>query len=243
LWDAVLENGLDSLFIAANDEEQRLRKDGTQTKRAILDAAEQLVLRRGFAASSVDDVIAAAGVTKGAFFHHFRTKAELGQALVERFARRDRAHLERNLERAERLASDPLMQILLLVGLFEEDIESLGSEIPACLFACYIYEAQLFDERTLDIVAKGLLAWRDLLRPKFEAAIRNCVPQRLASPDELADQLLAIIEGAMILGRSHRDPKLLPRQLRQYRNYLELMFARWKPATAPAELAASEVLP
>jgi TetR/AcrR family transcriptional regulator, transcriptional repressor for nem operon len=221
-----------------------LGKDGTQTKRAILDAAERLVFRRGFAASSVDDVIAAAGVTKGAFFHHFRTKSDLGHALVERFARRDRAHLERSLERAERLASDPLMQLLVLVGLFEEDIASLGSEIPACLFACYLYEAQLFDERTLDIVAKGLLAWRDLLRPKFEAAIRNCQPQRLASPDELADQLLAIIEGAMILGRSHRDPTLLPRQLRQYRNYLELLFAKWRPAiAAPAELAASEVLP
>lgn len=126
----MLENGPDGLFIAEGDEERRLGKDGTQTKRAILDAAEQLVFRRGFAASSVDDVIAAAGVTKGAFFHHFPTKAELGQALVERFARRDRAHLERNLARAERLAGDPLMQLLLLVGLFEEDIESLGSEIP-----------------------------------------------------------------------------------------------------------------
>jgi TetR/AcrR family transcriptional regulator, transcriptional repressor for nem operon len=237
----VLENGPDGLFIAEGDEERRLGKDGTQTKRAILDAAEQLVFRRGFAASSVDDVIAAAGVTKGAFFHHFRTKAELGQALVERFARRDRAHLERNLARAERLAGDPLMQLLLLVGLFEEDIESLGSEIPGCLFACYIYEAQLFDARTLDIVAKGLLAWRDLLRPKFEAAIRNCEPQRLVTPDELADQLLATIEGAMILGRSHRDPTLLPRQLRQYRNYLELLFARWMPAKAvPNDLALAD---
>ena len=84
-------------------------------------------------------------------------------------------------------------------------------------------------------------AWRDLLRPKFEAAIRNCEPQRLVTPDELADQLLATIEGGMILGRSHRDPTLLPRQLRQYRNYLELLFARWMPArVSAAELATAE---
>jgi TetR/AcrR family transcriptional repressor of nem operon len=216
-----------------------LRKDGTQTKSAIMDAAERLVFLRGFAATSIDDVIGAAGVTKGAFFHHFRTKSELGQALVERFARRDRAHLERNIQRAERLAGDPLTQLLVLVGLFEEDIESLGSNIPACLFACYIYEAQLFDDKTLDIVAKGLLAWRDLLRPKFEAALHHCEPQRLATADELADLLLATIEGGMILGRSHRDPTILPRQLRQYRNYLELLFARWMPAAAPGDLVVA----
>ena len=66
----------------------------------------------------VDEVIGSAGVTKGAFFHHFRTKSDLGHALVERFARRDRAHLERNIQRAERLAGDPLTQLLILVGLF-----------------------------------------------------------------------------------------------------------------------------
>ena len=118
-------------------------------------------------------------------------------------------------------------------------IESLGIEIPACLFACYIYEAQLFDERTLNIVAEGLQAWRELLRPKFEAAIRHCEPQRIASADELADLLLATIEGGMILGRSHRDATILPRQLRQYRNYLELLFARWIPAAAPGLVAVA----
>jgi TetR/AcrR family transcriptional regulator, transcriptional repressor for nem operon len=236
--EQTLINGPISLFVARNAEERRLGKDGTQTKRAIMDAAERLVFLQGFAATSVDEVIGSAGVTKGAFFHHFRTKSDLGHALVERFARRDRAHLERNIQRAERLAGDPLTQLLILVGLFEEDIESLGSEIPACLFACYIYEAQLFDERTLDIVADGLLAWRELLRPKFEEALRHCEPQRLASADELADLLLATIEGAMILGRSHRDPTLLPRQLRQYRNYLELLFARRMPAAAPGNLMA-----
>ena len=45
----------------------------------------------------------------------------------------------------------------------------------------------------------------------------------------------------MILGRSHRDPTLLPRQLRQYRNYLELLFARWMPAKAvPNDLALAD---
>jgi TetR/AcrR family transcriptional repressor of nem operon len=213
-----------------------LGKDGTQTKRAILDAAERLVFGRGFAASSIDEVIAAAGVTKGAFFHHFRTKADLGHALVERFARRDRAHLERNIERAERLASDPLMQLLLLVGLFEEDIASLGSEIPACLFACFIYEAQLFDERTLDIIAKGLSPGASCCgrNSRRRSAMRAAAP---GQPDELADQLLATIEGAMIWPLP-RDPPCCRASSGNIATSRAL-FARWMPARGPAELVTA----
>ena len=61
-----------------------------KTKASILDAAEALILDHGFGATSVDAVVARAGITKGAFFHHFPSKAELGRALIERFAQADR---------------------------------------------------------------------------------------------------------------------------------------------------------
>ena len=49
-------------------------RDGTATRTRILDAAQALVLKQGYAGTSVDDVIAAAGTTKGGFFHHFPSK-------------------------------------------------------------------------------------------------------------------------------------------------------------------------
>ena len=49
----------------------------------LIEAARALVRHQGFAATSVDDLCAAAGVTKGAFFHHFASKEALGVALVE----------------------------------------------------------------------------------------------------------------------------------------------------------------
>src|SRR5690606_23038280 len=51
-------------------------------RRRILDAAVDMVRRNGFSATSVDDLCAAAGVTKGAFFHHFRNKEDMGVALI-----------------------------------------------------------------------------------------------------------------------------------------------------------------
>ena len=63
-----------------------MARDGTATRIRLLDAAQGLVLERGFAGTSVDDVLSEAASTKGAFFHHFSSKAELGRALVERLS-------------------------------------------------------------------------------------------------------------------------------------------------------------
>ncbi len=68
-------------------------RDGTATRERILDAAEHLVIENGYAATSVDQVIAASGTSKGAFFHHFDSKRDLARALVERYVEADLAHL------------------------------------------------------------------------------------------------------------------------------------------------------
>jgi TetR/AcrR family transcriptional repressor of nem operon len=62
-------------------------KDGTATRTRILDAAEQLMERNGVAGTSVDQILAAAKTSKGAFFHHFESKRDLTTVLMERFER------------------------------------------------------------------------------------------------------------------------------------------------------------
>jgi TetR/AcrR family transcriptional repressor of nem operon len=188
-----------------------------------MDAAEKMVLERGFAGTALDDILGALGVTKGAFFHHFRSKADLGFALAERFAERDIAHLKKNLARAERLSSDPLQQILILIGLFEEDIEAIGDMIPSCLFASYLHERELFDARTIDIIRDAFRNWRATLEARFAAMLEAYPPRTQVQPADLVDMLLSTFEGGMILGRAHNDPELMRRQLRLYRSYLEML--------------------
>ena len=77
---------------------------GRITKERILDTAQTLVLDKGFAATSIDDIITATGVTKGAFFHHFRSKGDLAHRLVERFAANDFALFDEWDRRAEALS-------------------------------------------------------------------------------------------------------------------------------------------
>src|ERR671936_3052482 len=69
-------------------------RDDTTTATRILDSAERLVQRRGFNGFSYADVAAELGITKASLHYHFAGKAELGQALVERYTARFAAALE-----------------------------------------------------------------------------------------------------------------------------------------------------
>ncbi|MEL6383774.1 MAG: TetR/AcrR family transcriptional regulator [Cyanobacteria bacterium J06626_18] len=129
-------------------------RSGEKTKQRILDAAHELVMGHGLSGTSIDRVLEKANITKGAFFYHFKTKADLAQALVQRYADRDAAHLEAQMGRAEKLSRDPLQQILILIGLFQEEVESLNDPSGGCLIASYIYQFEELGGDIKDISAQ-----------------------------------------------------------------------------------------
>lgn len=199
-------------------------RDGSTTRTAIMDSAESLILETGFAATSVDRVIGRAGVTKGTFFYHFESKAGLARALVERYAELDLANLEEHLARAEQRSDDPLEQLLIFIGLFEEVAGSLSEPYPGCLFASYCTEAGLFDQNTLQIIRDTMATWRRRLGDKFEEAIRRHPPRADVDSESLADMITVIFEGAFMLSKIMKDPRTVAEQLRHYRNYVILLF-------------------
>lgn len=195
-----------------------------KTRERILDAAQSLILDHGFGATTVDAVVGRAGITKGAFFHHFGSKGDLARALVHRYAMMDREILERHLERARKLATDPLQQLLVLIGLYEEDFERLEEPFPGCLFASYIYENKLFDEDTLAILRESTLMWRQVAREMLERVVAAHPPKIEVDLESLADLFYALTEGSYIMTKTLGDKTLLPRHTRHLRNYLELLF-------------------
>jgi len=199
-------------------------RDGTKTREKILDVAEDLILDRGYTGMSVDRLIEAAGLTKGAFFYHFRTKDDLARALIRRFAERDAQTYIDTWARAERLASDPLQQMLVFIGLFEEMFSGMTTPHPGCLYASYVYEWQQFDADTRRVVADSFLMWRKGLAEKFDVIARKYPPEMSVDSSSLADEFTVIIEGAFITGKALRDPTLVAGQLRHFRNYIELLF-------------------
>lgn len=202
-----------------------MARSGHATKERILDATQDLVFRHGFAATSIDRLLERTGLTKGAFFYHFKSKSELGRALVRRYAERDIAVLESTMQRAEKLSDEPLQQMLLFVGLLREPLEDLTEPPPGCLFASYVYQPLEFAPEVAQVAEETLLEWRRRLVEKFEAIVEKQDKRPATDLTGLADQLLAVLEGSYVLAKGLGDSRIPARQLEHYRQYLRLLFA------------------
>lgn len=205
---------------------------GAATRERILAAAEPMVLSKGFAGTSLDELVRATGLTKGAFFHHFRGKADLARALVERYAHNDYELFERLAAEADQRSNDPLDSVLLFLMLFEHYIEELAEAPAGCVFAAYTYEGLQFEASIHSFIAESFRRWGSLYEAKFGQVLACYRPRIEVTARELAEMIVAIIEGGFILSRSYRDPHLVARQSRQFRNYVELLFGDREPRAA-----------
>ena len=207
-------------------------RDPGRTRERILDSAQELILEQGFSATSVDAVVTQAGITKGAFFHHFASKSDLALALVERYARLDREHLEAQWALACAESDDPLARLLALIRLYEEEFEAMPAPFPGCLFASFVYESKLFDEGTLAVLRESILFWRRSVREILERVLEEYPPKIPVHLDSLADLFYALPEGAFVMTKALGDRTLLARQTRHLRNHMLLLFG--EPATRPS---------
>jgi TetR/AcrR family transcriptional repressor of nem operon len=198
---------------------------GTQTRERILAAAEPLILQRGFAGTSLDDVLEKAELTKGAFFHHFKDKGAFARALIERFATNDTMLFMRFAAEAEAGSADPYDRAVHFLKAAENFVECLPEPIAGCMFASYTYEIMQFEPSIQSFVAQSFRRWSELYEKKFEAVLARYTPAKPVTARDLAETVMSIFEGALVLQRSYNDPVILARLLRQFRQYFELLFA------------------
>lgn len=201
-----------------------MARDGAATKEKIMDAGQQLLLEHGYGGMSVDQVINAAGITKGAFFYHFKSKNELANALLDRYVEMDDALLHDLMGRAEKLSHDPLQQYLIFVGLLEEVMRGLNEPPPGCLVASYIYQIELFTPETQQAVIHGFNEWERVLSEKLEAALKKQKPRLPVTASQLYDNLLALFEGGVIMAKLYNKSETLAEQVAQHKHYVELLF-------------------
>lgn len=197
---------------------------GEATRKRILDAAQAMILDRGFAGVSVERLIQSLGLTKGAFFHHFRNKNDLARSLIRRYADEGLQLFKDSLARARKLSDDPLQQFLIIIGLYEEMFAGLTEPYPGCLLASYVYELQQFDAETRAIINEEFLLSRVELSQLIREIMQKYPPRREVDPVSLADGFMSVFEGAFILSKSLNDADITLKQLRHYKAYVELLF-------------------
>lgn len=187
-------------------------KDGAPNRARILDAAERLVIENGFAATSVDLVLREAGTSKGAFFHHFDSKADLARALTERYVAADVAQLHAGLEATGDI-TDPAERVLAFVRYFEDHADDIMSAQSNCLYVAVLTERQLVTNGTADLVTHAIETWRAGIAELLTAA-------GLDDAEALADHVWVTFEGAFLLCRSTGDPSHMRTQLGTLRRLL-----------------------
>jgi AcrR family transcriptional regulator len=199
-------------------------RKGSETRERLLAAAEEAVLAKGFTATSIEELIAAAGITKSGFFYHFKDKNELARAMMQRYLVRDRQLLDELFRRGDELHDDPLHGFLVGLKLFAEMLSNLPANHPGCLAASFCYQDQLFDQTIRDMNAESFLVWRRRFRARLDAVAAAYPPKEKVDLDALADMAATLVEGALILGRAFRDPTILPRQVLLYRDFIRAIF-------------------
>jgi TetR/AcrR family transcriptional repressor of nem operon len=201
---------------------------GESTRERILETTEKLILAQGYVGTSIDDIIKVAGLTKGGFFYHFKNKAELGRAVVERYAAADFELFERLSQQADAATDDPLDSLLMFLALFEDFIGEMQDPPGGCIFASYIYESSHFDDQVKQYIADGFAYWGDMYVRRIEAVKAMYPPVMEVDSRELSETIMCIIEGGFILAKSLDEAQVVSRTSRHFRNYLQLIF---KPAS------------
>lgn len=203
---------------------EKARRKGDDTREQILSVAEAAVLAKGFAGTSIDEIIAAVGITKSGFFYHFKDKTELAKGMMLRYLAHDRQVLDEIFRRGDELHSDALHGFLVGLKLFAEMFEKLPEAHPGCLAASFAYQDQLFSRDIRALNAEGILAWRRRFRERFDLIAETYPPRQDVDFDALADMAATLVEGGLVVGRMLNDPHILPRQIMLYRDYVQTIF-------------------
>ena len=196
----------------------------TDTRNRIMNIAEEAVLAKGFDATSIDEIVTAAEITKGGFFYHFPDKNALARALLERYIETDQQLFDDLWDRARELNEDPLHAALIGLKLFAEMFGDLPNGHPGCLVAVAAYQDRLFDTEVREINRRAVLGWRKRYRAIFDEIAKTYPPRDDVDLDALADFVSTVAEGGVVMGKALHEPQMVAGQVMLLRSYIKLLF-------------------
>jgi TetR/AcrR family transcriptional repressor of nem operon len=204
--------------------ESNAQTKGERTREKILEIAYESIVQKGFAATSIEELVEAAGITKSGFFYHFRDKNDMARQLFARFLAEDEAIIETLEQRAHELSDDPLQSFLILLNLYAQMMDDMETLHPGCMVATVTYQERLFDPEVRQMNSEYLLRTRRRFRSSLEKIAAEHPPRIDVDLDALADHLTTIVEGAIVMSKALRDEGLMGKQVRLFRNHIKLIF-------------------
>ena len=195
----------------------------------LLEAARDIVRQKGFAATTVDDLCQSADVTKGAFFHHFKTKDALGVAAADYWAETTSALFARAPYHAP---NDPLDRVLAYLE-FRKSI--IGGETfeYTCLVGTMTQEVHASTPAIRDACANSILGHAATLEADMKAAIAQREIVADWTEQSLARHTQAVLQGGFILAKATGDADLARESVDHLIRYVRQLFG--VPDASPEE--------
>ena len=186
----------------------------------LLDAARNLFREQGYAATSIDDLCAAAEVTRGAFFHHFPTKESFGVAVAERWQTDVTALFAASSTHAP---CDPLDRVFAYIALRRSMIEGEIASFT-CLAGTLIQETWESSPPIRAACASAILSHAASLEADLDEALRDRGLDGQWSAASLARHTQTVIQGAFVLVKATGDPATAREALDHLDQYFRLLF-------------------
>jgi len=191
----------------------RLR-DPERTRDRLLQAASREVYRSGFQSASLDAILAATGVTKGALYYHFDSKEALGYAVVEEVINPDvRATWVRPLQNGKD-PIDALIGIVQGISIQPEDVRG------GCALNNLAQEMSPLDAGFRKRLAIVFDAWREAVASVLRDGQTHGSVRRDVKPADAAGILIAMVEGYGSLAKNAQDPKVMKAGIRNIVDWL-----------------------
>ena len=198
----------------------------------LLDAAVDVIRAKGLNATTVDDLCVAAGVTKGAFFHHFESKEALAVAAAEHWSTTTgalfaAAEYHKRPDAVERIFGYLDLRTALITGSPAE---------YSCLAGTMAQEAFQSSPRVRAACETSIFGHAETLEADFAEALATTSARDRANPAinarSLARHTQTVLQGAFVLSKAADDPSMVTESIAHLRRYLEYLFGKTPTTTA-----------
>jgi TetR/AcrR family transcriptional repressor of nem operon len=203
------------------------------TKRKLVDAGVKLMRARGYNATTVDDICADAGVTKGGFFHYFKSKDDIAHCALAHF-HEDRM---KSYEDAPfRKLADPLDRVFGRLDFVKASIGGDHHVTKGCLIGMFAQELAVTNPEIGGVCQNYFSRMvRDFSNDLAEAKAKHA-PAAQFDPRGLAQLYLSIVQGSLMLAKIAVNNDVLHENIEQFRTHLKCLFGLTgaKPAAKSA---------
>jgi TetR/AcrR family transcriptional repressor of nem operon len=192
-----------------------------ETKRKLVDAGVTLMRARGFNATSVDEICSAAGVTKGGFFHYFKSKEELARTALERF----REGKAQDFAAAPfRKLADPLDRIFGRLDFVKASTGGKSGLTKGCLIGVFAQELSFTNPELRRASREAFLRTADDLEKDLAEAKALHAPGADFDPKKLSLFYVSIIQGGLMMAKAAESNDVMMDNLEQFRAHLQNLF-------------------